>query len=267
MGGGPRRARRGARDAARLEEELSRSASSEAPPRRVTNALPQRAAELDGAVAAEQRAIRELEQSRARAEARVSELQAELTDVRAELEEHQLTDERVAAVLAERDEALATAARLEEELLREREQGGDLRVESERAAQRAAEVDGAVAAAQARSDELEQSRARGEARVSELQAELTNVRAELEEHQLTDERVAAVLAERDEALANSGAAGGGAVEGARAGGDLRVESRTCCRSVPPRSMELFAAAQARSRTSSSSRVLAARPVSVSCKPS
>ena len=90
-------------------------------------------------------------------------------------------DDRVAAALVERDEALATAARLEEELLREREQLDSLRAESERAAQRADELDGAVAAGQSRSHELEQSLGRAEASVSELEAELTAVRAELEE--------------------------------------------------------------------------------------
>jgi PAS domain-containing protein len=90
-------------------------------------------------------------------------------------------DDRVAAALVERDEALATATRLEEELLREREQLGSLRGESERAAQRADELDGAVAAEHARSAELEQSLGRAEASVSELEAELVAVRAELEE--------------------------------------------------------------------------------------
>jgi hypothetical protein len=122
-------------------------------------------------------------------------------DVRAELEEQRLGDERAAAVLAERDEALAAAARLEEELSREREQGGSLRAESEDAVRRVAELDGAVAAERARSQELEQSRVAAEERVGELQAELSDVRAELEEQRLGDERAAAVLAERDEALA------------------------------------------------------------------
>jgi PAS domain-containing protein len=96
-------------------------------------------------------------------------------------------DDRVAAVLVERDEALATAARLEEELLKEREQRDSLRAESERAARRADELDGAVAAEQARSDELERSIARAEARVGELEAELTAVGAELEENVLRAE--------------------------------------------------------------------------------
>lgn len=96
-------------------------------------------------------------------------------------------DNRVAAALVERDDALATAARLEEELLQEREQQGSLRAESERAARRADELDGAVAAKQARSEELEQSLGRAEAHVSELEAELTAVRAELEEHLLPAE--------------------------------------------------------------------------------
>jgi PAS domain-containing protein len=93
-------------------------------------------------------------------------------------------DDRVAAALVERDEALATAAGLEEELLKEREQRGSLRAESERAALRADELGGAVAAGEARSEELEQSLVRAEARVSELDAELTAARAELEEHLL-----------------------------------------------------------------------------------
>ncbi|HEX4186600.1 MAG TPA: PAS domain-containing protein [Solirubrobacteraceae bacterium] len=91
-------------------------------------------------------------------------------------------DERVAAVLVERDEALATAARLEEELSSEREQLDSLRVESERAARRADELDGVVAGEQERSDELEHSLARAATRVSELEAELAAVRAELEEN-------------------------------------------------------------------------------------
>ena len=100
-------------------------------------------------------------------------------------------DDRVAAALVERDEALATAARLEEELLKELEQRGSLRAESERAARRADELDGAVAAEHARSDELDQSLVRAEARVSELEAELTTVRAELEEHLLRAEALEA----------------------------------------------------------------------------
>jgi PAS domain-containing protein len=100
-------------------------------------------------------------------------------------------DDRVAAALVERDEALATAARLEEELLKEGEQRGSLHAESERAARRADELDGAVAAEQARSDELEQSLVRAGARVGELEAELTAVRAELEEHLLRAEALEA----------------------------------------------------------------------------
>jgi PAS domain-containing protein len=91
-------------------------------------------------------------------------------------------DDRVAAALAERDEALATTAQLEAELSQEREQRGSLRAESERAARRADELDGAVAAEQARSTELEQSLVRAEAHVGELEADLTAARAELDEH-------------------------------------------------------------------------------------
>jgi PAS domain-containing protein len=99
-------------------------------------------------------------------------------------------DDRVAAALVERDEALATAARLEEELLKERAQLGSLRAESERAAQRVDELDGAVAAEHARSDELEQSLGRAEVSVSELEGELVAVRAELEEQLLPAEELA-----------------------------------------------------------------------------
>jgi len=91
-------------------------------------------------------------------------------------------DDRLAATLVERDEALATVARLEEELLEGREQRDSLRSESERAGRRAAELDGALEAEHARGDELEQSLVRAEARVDELDAELTAVREELEEH-------------------------------------------------------------------------------------
>jgi PAS domain-containing protein len=100
-------------------------------------------------------------------------------------------DERVAAVLVERDEALATAAQLEQELSKEREQLDSLRAESEGAVIRAEELDGAVAAQQARSDELEQSLARSERRVGELEAELAALRAELEESLLREEAVEA----------------------------------------------------------------------------
>jgi PAS domain-containing protein len=100
-------------------------------------------------------------------------------------------DDRVAAALVERDEALATAARLEEELLKESEQRGSLRDESERAAARADELDGNVTAERARSEELEQSLAGAEARMSELDAELTAVRGELEEHLLGAEALEA----------------------------------------------------------------------------
>jgi PAS domain-containing protein len=104
-------------------------------------------------------------------------------------------DDRVAAALVERDEALAAVERLEEELVQEREQRDSLRSESERAAQRAEELDGAVAAEQARGEELDravvaeqargeelvQSLAKAEARVGELEAELRTVQEELEE--------------------------------------------------------------------------------------
>jgi len=100
-------------------------------------------------------------------------------------------DDRVAAVLVERDEALATAARLEEELLKEREQLDSLSAESDSAGRRAEELAGTVAAEQARSEELERSLVRGEARVSELEAELTAVRAELDEHLLRTEALEA----------------------------------------------------------------------------
>jgi PAS domain-containing protein len=102
-------------------------------------------------------------------------------------------DDRVAAALVERDEALATATRLEEELSKEREQRASLGAESERAARRAEELDGAVTAEHARSDELEQSLVRAEARVSELDAELTTVRSELEEHLLRTEALEAAV--------------------------------------------------------------------------
>jgi PAS domain-containing protein len=136
-------------------------------------------------------------------------------------------DDRVAAALAERDEAFAAAARMEEELLHVREQQSSLRAESEHAAQRAQELEHAVqraeeleqaaqrveeleqtaqrveeleqaaqrtqelddafASEQARSGELEQSLARAETHAGELEAELTAIRAELEEHALSAE--------------------------------------------------------------------------------
>ena len=91
-------------------------------------------------------------------------------------------DDRVAAAVVERNEAVATASRLEAELAKEREQEGSLRAESERAAKHAEELDGAIAAEQARAYELERSLIRAEARVGELDAELGTLRGELEEH-------------------------------------------------------------------------------------
>ena len=96
-------------------------------------------------------------------------------------------DDRVAAALSERDEALAGAAKLEKELGAERAQLESLRAEAERVAQRAEKLNGAVAAQEARSDELEQSLDRTRARVGELEEELTAVRAELEEQTLAAE--------------------------------------------------------------------------------
>lgn len=93
-------------------------------------------------------------------------------------------DERVAAALSARDEALAAATRLEEELAREREQLGSVRAESQQAARRAEELGGAMTAEQARSDELRASLAREEEHVSELQAELSAAQAELAEREL-----------------------------------------------------------------------------------
>ena len=96
-------------------------------------------------------------------------------------------DERVAAALVERDEALATAERLQGELAEGRQQLDSLRAESEHAAGRATELDAAVAAEQARSDELRQSLVREDAHVSELEAELTALQAELAERELPPE--------------------------------------------------------------------------------
>jgi PAS domain-containing protein len=90
-------------------------------------------------------------------------------------------DERVAAALSERDEALAAAARLEEELAQEREQLGSSRSDSENAARRVQELDSAILAEQARSEELRQSLAREEEHAGALQTELTAAQAELQE--------------------------------------------------------------------------------------
>jgi len=108
-------------------------------------------------------------------------------------------DDRVAAALVERDEALAAATRLEEELLSEREQLAGLRAEAELAAQRAEELDGAVTAEHARSTELEQSLGHAETRVGELEAELSAVREELEEQLLPaeEDRGDGATAQRD----------------------------------------------------------------------
>jgi PAS domain-containing protein len=101
---------------ARLEEALSKEREAADILHAESDRAARRTNELDHAVTAEKARSDELEQSHARAEARVSELEAELTDVRAELEAHRPNEERVAVVLTERDEALATAARLELEL-------------------------------------------------------------------------------------------------------------------------------------------------------
>jgi hypothetical protein len=108
-------------------------------------------------------------------------------------------DDRVAAALAERDEALATTAQLKEELLMESEQRDSLRAESERAAARAEELDGAVAAEKERCGELERSLGRSDARVTELEAEISAVRAEHEEHVLRAQTLEAAAASAPEA--------------------------------------------------------------------
>ena len=104
-------------------------------------------------------------------------------------------DDRVAAAVLERDEAVSAAARLEEELSEERERWSGLREESEAAAKRADELGGTVAAEQARTGELEQSLAGAKERVSELEAELSGVRAELEERSQRAEALEAAASE------------------------------------------------------------------------
>ena len=108
-------------------------------------------------------------------------------------------DERVAAVLAERDDALAAAARLEEELSEEREQRGSVDAESERVGRRAEELAGAVAAEQARSEELAGAVAAEQARSEELAG------AVAAEHARSEELAGAVAAEhaRSEELQQS----------------------------------------------------------------
>ncbi len=113
-------------------------------------------------------------------------------------------DDRVAAVLVERDEALATAARLEEELAKEREQRDTLRAESEVAARRADELDGEVTAEHARADELKQSLAEAESRVAELRGELTTARAELEQHVEHEHELEAAVSTRPGATGSGG---------------------------------------------------------------
>ncbi len=104
-------------------------------------------------------------------------------------------DDRVAAALVERDDAIATIERIEAELEREREQRDGLRSESELAARRAEELDGAVAAEQARSDEFKHSLTRAEARVEELEAELSSLQEELEQHRQAQATLADAPAE------------------------------------------------------------------------
>jgi chromosome segregation ATPase/PAS domain-containing protein len=167
--------------AARLEQELSKEHEQRASLRSESERAAKHAQELNAAVAAAHARSDELEQSLARAEARVAEIESELTVARTELEEHKVRGERVAEALVERDEALATAAQLAEQLSKDRERLSDLRAESERAAQRAEEASDGAAAAQTRSVELETSLAGAEARVSELEGELTAGHRELEE--------------------------------------------------------------------------------------
>jgi hypothetical protein len=131
-----------------LEEELSTEREQAEKVRAESDRAAKHSSEADQAVAAAQAQSQEREQARAVAEERMTELQAELTelqaeltDARAELQEQQGTDERIAAALAERDEALANMSRLEEELSRQREQTEMLRAESDRAAQPTSEAD------------------------------------------------------------------------------------------------------------------------------
>jgi PAS domain-containing protein len=106
-------------------------------------------------------------------------------------------DDRVAAALLERDEALAVAAQLEHELAKERDRAESVRTESERAGRRTDELADAFAAEQARSGELEQSLARAEARMGELEADLEGVRAQLEEQAATADALEAAAGAPD----------------------------------------------------------------------
>lgn len=107
-------------------------------------------------------------------------------------------DDRVAAALAERDEARASTARLEQELAEERRERDSLRADSERTEQRVLELHDAIAAERARSDELEQALGRSEARADDLQSELTSVKADLEEQVRRAEVLDAVAAASEE---------------------------------------------------------------------
>ncbi len=148
--------------------------------------------QLDGAIAAERARSEELEQSRARAETRADELQDQLTAIRAELEEHlqhaqtlDQLDDAIAAERARSEELEQSRARAETRASELQDQLTAIRAELEEHLQHAQtldQLDDAIAAERARSEELEQSRARAEARASELQDELTAIRAELEEH-------------------------------------------------------------------------------------
>lgn len=92
-------------------------------------------------------------------------------------------DERVAAALAERDEALAAATRLERELLDEREELSSLRASSEQAAERANDLDGAVAASEARAKELDGAVAAAETRANDLESAVAAADARASEMQ------------------------------------------------------------------------------------
>jgi PAS domain-containing protein len=80
-------------------------------------------------------------------------------------------DDRVAAALTERDEALATAASLADKMLENDEQRDGLRADLEVAVRRSDELDAAIATEQARGLKLAASLAQAEARVSELESE------------------------------------------------------------------------------------------------
>ncbi len=175
--------------AARLEESLAGQKEQLENLRTEVAAAGQSTEELDNTIAAERARADELDKTLAAERARADELDNTIATERAR------ADERVAEALAERDDALATAARLEESLAEEKQQLDNLRTEVAAAGQSTEELDKTISAERARADELDNTIATERARADELDNTIATERARADE---LDNTIATERARADE---------------------------------------------------------------------